>query len=105
MNERGLHLLACALAVALLSAFATPSTFAQSQALNGQVEGTVLDHNAAVPKVLITLTNIETGTTRTTTTNESGVYRVPLLPLGTYRITAETPDARKLVREGVTLTT
>ena len=38
---------------------------------------------------VITVTNIETGTTRIVRTDESGVYRFPLLPLGTYRITAE----------------
>ena len=39
------------------------------------------------------------------TTDESGVYRFPLLPLGTYRITAEAANFKKLVREGITLTT
>ncbi len=39
------------------------------------------------------------------TTDESGVYRFPLLPLGTYRIIAEAPNFKKIVREGVTLTT
>ena len=83
-----------------------PFIFAQSQALNGQIEGTVLDQNkAAVPNAVITVTNIETGATRTVTTDESGVYRFPLLPLGTYRITAEAKNFKKLLREGITLTT
>ena len=51
------------------------------------------------------VTNIETGATRTVTTDESGVYRFPLLPLGTYRITAEAANFKKLVREGIILTT
>ena len=58
-----------------------------------------------MPNAVITVTNIETGATRTMTTDESGVYRFPLLPLGTYRITAEAANFKKLVREGVTLTT
>ncbi len=83
-----------------------PSAFSQSQALNGQIEGTILDQtNAAVPNAVITITNLETGATRTVTTDESGVYRFPLLPLGTYRITAKAANFKKLVREGVTLTT
>ncbi len=83
-----------------------PSAFAQSQALNGQIEGTVLDQtNAAVPNAVITVTNIETGATRIVTTDESGVYHFPLLPLGTYRITAEAVNFKKLVREGITLAT
>ena len=83
-----------------------PSTFAQSQALNGQIEGTVSDqNNAAVPNAVITVKNIETGATRTITTDESGVYRFPLLSLGTYRITAGAANFKKIVREGITLTT
>jgi hypothetical protein len=85
---------------------ANVSGFAQSQALNGQIEGTVTDPNGArIPNASITIVNIETGTTRTITTDDSGVYRAPLLPLGTYRVTAEAPNFKKLVREGITLTT
>ncbi len=60
---------------------------AQSQSQNGQIEGTITDHNrASVPNTVITVTNIETGATRSVRSDESGVYRFPLLPLGTYRI-------------------
>jgi hypothetical protein len=100
------HLLTCVIALSILLAVSSPSAFAQSQALNGQIEGTVLDQvNAAVPNAVITVTNIETGATRTVATDQSGVYRFPLLPLGTYRITAEAVNFKKLVREGVTLAT
>ena len=96
----------CAIAVGILFAASTPSAIAQSQALNGQIEGTVLDqNNSRVPNAVITVTNLETAATRTITTDESGVYRFPLLPLGTYRITAEAANFKKLLREGVTLTT
>jgi hypothetical protein len=85
---------------------ATAKVEAQSQALNAQIEGTVADSNGAViPNAVITIFNIETGTTRTVQTDDSGVYRAPLLPLGTYRVTAEAPNFKKLVREGITLTT
>jgi hypothetical protein len=95
-----------AIVLGFLIALLTPSTFAQSQALNGQIEGTVLDqNNAAVSNAIITVTNIGTGTTRTVTTDESGVYRFPLLPLGTYRITAQAANFKRLIHEGVTLTT
>ncbi len=100
---RGAALLVFALAL-LLSANVTD--FAQSQALNGQIEGTVTDPNGAtIPNASVIIVNIETGTTRTVTTDDSGVYRAPLLPLGTYRVTAEAPNFKKLVREGITLTT
>ncbi len=106
MKETALRFLPTALAISLLLAVSMTPTFAQSQALNGQIEGTVLDQvNAAVPNAVITVTNIETGATRAVNTDESGVYRFPLLPLGIYRITAEAANFKKLVREGVTLTT
>lgn len=88
------------------AAASTRAAFAQSQALNGQIEGTISDQaGAAVPNAIITATNIEIGTTRTVTTDESGVYRFPLLSLGTYRISAEAANFKKLVREGITLAT
>ncbi len=103
---RGKHkFLLLALALNLCLFFALDAK-AQSQALNGQIEGTVLDQsNAAVPNAVITVTNIETGATRIVTTDESGVYRFPLLPLGTYRITAEAANFKKFIREGITLAT
>ena len=106
MKETALHLLICFIAIGILLAASISPAFAQSQALNGQIEGTVLDqNNAAVPNAAITVTNIETGATRSVTTDESGVHRFPLLPLGTYRITAEASNFKKIVREGITLET
>ncbi len=79
---------------------------AQSQALNGQIEGVVTDATgAAIPNASITIKNIETGSERQVTSDESGVYRAPLLPLGTYQVTVEVTNFKRLVREGITLTT
>ena len=74
--------------------------------MNGQIEGTISDQaGAAIATATITATNIETGATRTIKTDESGVYRFPLLPLGTYRITAEAANFKKFIREGIILAT
>jgi hypothetical protein len=106
MKEMALHLLICFIVTGIVLAASVSPAFSQSQALNGQIEGTVSDQNsAAVPNAIITATNIETGATRTVTTDESGVYRFPLLPLGTYRVTAEAANFKKLVRDGITLAT
>ncbi len=106
MKNKSPHILVFLIIAGILLSASLPSTFAQSQALNGQIEGTVSDQsNAVVPNVVIIVTNIETGATRTVTTDESGVYRFPLLPLGTYRVTAEAANFKKLVREGIILTT
>jgi hypothetical protein len=54
---------------------------------SGAVSGTVRDKNqAAVSNVNVTITNKSTGLSRTTTTNESGEYRVDFLPAGRYDI-------------------
>lgn len=83
-----------------------PDARAQSQALNGQIEGVVTDASgAAIPNAKITATNLETGVARAVTSDENGVYRVPLLPLGAYRIVAEAAGFKRLSRAGVTLVT
>lgn len=80
------------------------SVSAQSQALNGQIEGVVTDASgAAVPNASVTVRNIETGTERQINSDENGIYRAPLLPLGSYRVTVEAPNFKRLVREGITL--
>lgn len=56
----------CTVLVGLFLTASTLSAFAQSQALNGQIEGTVLDqNNAVVANSAVTVTNIETGANRT----------------------------------------
>ena len=89
---------------ALLSLSLTAPAFAQSQAINGTIEGTVSDNSGGVlPGVSVTVTNTDTGSQRTTVTNETGLYRAPLLPLGTYSVVAELQGFKKFERSGVTL--
>ncbi|MCC7126930.1 MAG: TonB-dependent receptor [Acidobacteria bacterium] len=89
----------------LLFAFATAlPAAAQSTAINGSIEGTVTDEqNAVLPGVTVTVTNLDTGDTRSVITNESGLYRAPLLPLGNYRVAAELQGFKKFEQSGVTL--
>jgi hypothetical protein len=82
----------------------TNSAAAQGQAINATVEGTVTDESGAVlPGVTVTLTNTDTGDTRVVVTNESGLYRAPLLPLGAYRVSAELSGFKKYERTGISL--
>ncbi len=84
-------------------ALAAPA-WAQSQAANGAIEGTVSDASGGVlPGVTVTVTNLDTGTERTVITNEKGLYRAPLLPLGTYRVVAELQGFKKFEQTGVKL--
>src|SRR5688572_11428662 len=101
------------LAIVLSPAFAKASTSAkasadrsagQSTAINGTLEGTVKDDQGALlPGVTVTVTNIDTGEQRVVVTNESGLYRAPLLSLGTYRISAELQGFKKFEQTGVSL--
>jgi hypothetical protein len=96
---------ACCL-LGIILAVCAPHAHAQSQALNGQIEGVVTDASgAAIPNAKVNATNAETGAARTVTSDENGVYRVPLLPLGTYRIVAEAASFKRLARTGITLVT
>ena len=53
------------------------------------IQGTVADRTAAVvPGVRVVVTNVETGVSRETTSNDEGLYRVPSLSAGTYKVVA-----------------
>ena len=87
----------------LLVASAAPA-LAQSQAANGAIEGTVRDSSGGVlPGVTVEIANTDTGTQRIAVTNESGLYRAVLLPLGSYRLTAELAGFKKHERAGITI--
>jgi hypothetical protein len=89
---------------ALLSLSLAAPALAQSQGANGAIEGTVSDSSGGVlPGVTVTVTNIETGLERSLTTNEKGLYRAPLLPLGTYRVVAELQGFKKFEQAGIKL--
>src|SRR5262245_23768158 len=75
-----------------------------SQTGTSSITGTVSDSTgSAIPGVGITITNQESGARVETATNEVGVYRVPSLPPGVYRIEAELPGFNKLTRGPITL--
>jgi hypothetical protein len=60
-----------------------------AQTATATLSGTVQDENSAViPGVQIVIKNYATSLERTATTNESGSFTVPLLPPGTYTVTA-----------------
>src|ERR1700691_1947460 len=59
-------------------------------AQDASIVGTVTDPTGSVvPNVQITITNVETGLTHTITTNETGQYVAPDLPIGHYTVKAE----------------
>jgi len=77
---------------------------AQSQAINGTIEGVVRDGTGAVlPGASVNVSNLDTGQQRTMTTNADGGYRAVLLSLGSYRVKAELQGFKTIERTGITL--
>jgi outer membrane receptor protein involved in Fe transport len=77
------------LLVVVLAALLAPAAFAQSQAAGGAIQGTVTDESGAVlPGAAVTVRNQGTGVVRETRTDAVGLFRAPLLPVGTYEVTA-----------------
>jgi hypothetical protein len=75
---------------AALAVLLIPFGLAAQQALTGTITGTVLDASeAAVPNAQVAARNVNTGLERTATTNELGIYSIPLLPVGEYEVSAK----------------
>lgn len=75
-----------------------------AQAVSGSLLGTVTDSSgAAIANAKVATSEVNTGATRSTTTNASGNYVFTNLDAGTYRVEVEQPGFRKTIREGVIL--
>lgn len=78
--------------------------FAQSAAINGQIEGIITDQtNAAVAGAKVTVTNTGTGLARSLQTDDSGFYRFGTLPLGKYNVKVEATGFTSVERMGITV--
>lgn len=99
-----IRVLYVALMCAAIGTAAPLPVLAQSQAANANIEGTIRDTSGAVlPGVTVTVTNTDTGAQRVVVSNESGIYRAVLLPLGTYTVSAELPGFKRYEQTGLTL--
>jgi hypothetical protein len=84
----------CTLLAALVL-FSFPIT---AQEAAGRIIGVVTDPSGSViPQAKVTVINVDTNTSNETTTGTDGSYQVLLLPVGTYRVTAEAQGFRKSV--------
>lgn len=78
---------------------------ARAQTAGGAISGTIKDGSGAiVPGGLATLTNIETGVSRSTLAGDSGVYRALNLQPGKYEVNVSAPGFSSQVRRGITVT-
>src|SRR5215813_5212493 len=87
----------------LIWSFGQQASFAQATA-SATLEGTVMDKSQAVIKsATVTINNKATGVTRTTSTNDIGVYRFELLPASKYEIKVGASGFASAVSESVEL--
>ena len=85
----------------LILALNSSTVWAQATA---QISGSVRDQSGAVlPGVEIIATQTDTGVSRNTVTNETGVYVLSNLPLGPYKLEAALPGFRTFVQTGIVL--
>src|SRR5215467_8386887 len=79
-----LRYIAVLFAVALTLAACVPAV---GQVLKGSISGTVVDpQGAVVAGAQVTAKNIDTSVISTTATDSSGLFRLNLLPAGTYNV-------------------
>lgn len=77
-------------AVLVVSIVCLGAAAAAGQQQLGAIQGTIADQTRALlPGVTVTVTNLDTGVTRSTTTNEAGIYRVPSVEPGRYKVIAQ----------------
>src|SRR6266850_4915541 len=98
---RGASLCSCFLALLVLAFAAMP---AYAQVTNGIFTGTVTDtQGAAVAGAEVVVVNQGTNETTIAKTNSDGLFRIPELGVGTYRLTVAAPGFKKAVKAGVYL--
>jgi hypothetical protein len=87
--------------LAIPLAFAVCTVLAQS---TGVIQGSVTDPSgAAVPKASVTVRNTGTAQERTFTTDETGLYVVPSLPVGRYQVSVKAPGLQTTTANDVVL--
>src|SRR5450759_2312386 len=92
----------------LLSAFmliACLATGLIAQDISGTIGGTILDPSGAmVPGAKVTITNTDRNQVlRTITTDPTGAYSAPLIPVGQYAVKVEVKGFKPETRTGVAL--
>src|SRR5687768_9272041 len=75
-----------------------------AQKITGTIRGTVTDATGAVvPGAKVTVTNEETGLTRSAATGSAGIYAFAELPVGSYSVRVENAGFKSEVRSNVVL--
>jgi hypothetical protein len=89
--------------VAQLALLMGTSAYAQQQ--TGEIFGRLADKSGAVlPGATVTVAGPALIQPRVVTTSETGSYRVPELPIGSYSVSFELPGFRTVVMEDIRIT-
>ncbi len=79
-------------------------SIAIAQESTGTISGTVTDPSGAIiPNAAVAVTNVQTGVTRTTTSNASGLFVVTNLAVGNYSLSAEAHGFKKFEAKQIRL--
>src|SRR5258708_4075155 len=80
------------------------ATPAAAQDNTASITGQAIDPSGAgVPGAAVSARNVQTGLERQTMTGDTGNYTIPLLPVGTYEISAVKDGFKKNVQTGIVL--
>jgi len=75
---------------------------ARSQTVQGVITGTITDPTGAVvPGATVTITNVGTNVSQTTTTGSDGSYRFPLVPPGAYTVEVKAANFAAVRASGI----
>ena len=92
-----------AITLGVLSLMLAAAAFCQTRD-TASVYGSVSDSQAAlIPAATVVLTNLETGLVRTTPTSDSGTFSFSLVPVGTYKLTADKSGFQNYLTTGLVL--
>lgn len=93
------HRVVLALALSVALPFAS-----SAQTTTATISGIVRDESGgSMPRAQVTALNLLTNFKRSTTTDESGNYLIPALPIGEYAVTSEKEGFQRVTRAGIML--
>jgi hypothetical protein len=81
-----------AIRIGVIAVLLSAGIISHAQTITAGVNGTVTDASGAVvANAKVTATNVDTGVATPTTTNRDGIYTIPFLQIGQYKVTVEAP--------------
>ena len=90
---------------ARLLPFALLPVAALAQLDRGSITGVLRDpSDAGVPGAQVRATQTDTGVAHSVQSAATGDYLIPSLPAGRYRVTAEAPGFKRVIRDGIDVT-